>query len=325
VYVHHKTYNRMQPFLVRILQNETLATIVLENTVEKTKAEILQYGALLNAFIVPLQNTSINIIDGFANNEEAANELTNGFKSAFLSPFTCRMNKGNYVFNNIPYTTNKFILPPHAIHGLVYEAVYTIHATEATENAASVVLNNTYTGNENGYPFTYTIQHTFTLQHGYNLSIATTITNTSNSVIPYAQGWHPYFTLGETINNCTLHIATNNQVEFDATLLPTGNIIANSTFIQPTMLQETALDDCFDVSKAPTNKVCSLANNTMALHIYNNSNYGYLQVYTPPHRNSIAIENLSGAPDCFNNGLGLRLIEPNSSIIFAATYQTQVF
>jgi Galactose mutarotase and related enzymes len=52
-----------------------------------------------------------------------------------------------------------------------------------------------------------------------------------------------------------------------------------------------------------------------------NENYPYLQVYTPPHRQSIAIENLSAAPDVFNNRMGLIELEPGERIGFSCSYE----
>jgi aldose 1-epimerase len=49
-----------------------------------------------------------------------------------------------------------------------------------------------------------------------------------------------------------------------------------------------------------------------------------LQIYTPATRDSIAVENLSGAPDCFNNGMGLLLLQPGHSQIFTVRYLVNV-
>jgi aldose 1-epimerase len=313
----------MQTFSVQILNNENFSTIILENKVEKTSIEVFQFGAILNAFNVPTKESFINIIDGFSNSHDAQNHITDAFKSAFLSPFTCRMKGGMYTHNNKQYTTNKFILKPHAIHGLIYDVKYSIDNVVALEEEAVAELSYIYTGNENGYPFNYTVKHSYSLQKNCSLSIHTTVTNNGIETIPYAQGWHPYFTLGEKVDNCTFQIASNKMIEFDETLIPTGNILEYSKFVEPQKLKDTQLDNCFDVQTANHNKVCTLSNNTLSLNIFNTKNYPYLQVYTPPHRNSIALENLSGTPDCFNNHIGLMLIEPNTSVNFTTLYNVQ--
>ena len=53
-------------------------------------------------------------------------------------------------------------------------------------------------------------------------------------------------------------------------------------------------------------------------------NYPYLQLYTPDDRKSIAIENLSGAPNAFNNKIGLHIVKPQDKIVFETGYQIAV-
>jgi len=39
----------------------------------------------------------------------------------------------------------------------------------------------------------------------------------------------------------------------------------------------------------------------------------YLQLYTPSQKNTIAIEPTTGVSDSFNNGIGLKTLNPNES------------
>jgi aldose 1-epimerase len=55
------------------------------------------------------------------------------------------------------------------------------------------------------------------------------------------------------------------------------------------------------------------------VEIYPETSYPYLQIFIPNHRKSIAIENLSAAPDAFNNGIGLKVLAPGES----ASYTTK--
>jgi aldose 1-epimerase len=48
-----------------------------------------------------------------------------------------------------------------------------------------------------------------------------------------------------------------------------------------------------------------------------------LQIYTPPHRKSIAIENLSSAPDAFNNKIGLIELGAEESHAFQTRYRIE--
>jgi aldose 1-epimerase len=56
------------------------------------------------------------------------------------------------------------------------------------------------------------------------------------------------------------------------------------------------------------------------LRIEPDARYPYLQIYIPDNRQSIAIENLSAAPDAFNNKIGLLELEPYQQNQFSTSY-----
>ena len=306
-------------FLASINNKNVFPIITLSDSTTGCSAEIYSFGALLNKFNIKTEKAELNIVDGFTTPQDAIQNITNGFKGAFLSPFTCRMNEGKYNFDGTAHQIEKFFMPPHAIHGLVYDAVFTIEETVETEIFALVTLTHTYNKEDIGFPFSYTIAHVWKLEANNKLTVTTTLQHNNSHAIPYAQGWHPYFTLGIAVDDCTLQFTTDNQVEFDDTLIPTGAIIPDKRFKKGTSLQDISLDNCFHLV-GEGQHTCVLKNDAIELTISPDASYPYLQIYTPPHRKSIAIENLSGAPDCFNNGLGLLLIEPNQLAIFATTY-----
>ncbi len=306
-------------FTVEINQESLHPSIILKDNDIGCFAEIFSLGALLNAFHIPKQNSTVNIIDGFESIEEAAANTTNGFKSAKLSPFVCRLKHGEYNLNNENYKIEKFYLEPHAIHGIIFDAFFTIVDSSANEENATVVLQHNYLRTDKGYPFNYTTTITWKLEANCSLTVTTTVKHNNNFSIPFADGWHPYFMLGETIDNCTLQLDSNEQLEFDETLIPTRNTITDNRFINAKTLKNIELDNCFKLSgaKQPT---CILKNADLQLTILPSTAYPFLQVYTPPHRKSIAIENLSAAPDAFNNKIGLLFLEPNKDYNFTTKY-----
>src|SRR4029079_1970115 len=131
-----------------------------------------------------------------------------------------------------------------------------------------------------------------------NLSIQTIVTNSGDSDIPLNDGWHPYFKLGETVNDLRVELNSNSMLEFDSRLLPSGKIIPYEKFETMNAFENTELDNCF-VLKDHTSPSCILKDDNKGIEftITADSSYPYLQVYTPPHRKSIAVENLSSAPD----------------------------
>ncbi len=310
-------------FEVKVLSNQQYPIVYLIDHLNNCEAEIYSFGALLNSFNVAVQHHPYNIIDGFESAEDAVKNITTAFKSAKLSPFACRMNHGKYQLNGQTYQVEKFYLPPHAIHGIIYDAVFSIVSTNSDEKKAEVVLRYQYNGSDIGYPFAYTIEITWRLEKNQQLSVTTKVNHNNNNTIPFADGWHPYFNLGKDgIDHCTIQFSSQQMVQFDDTLIPTGFINEDLRFENEISLKDVQLDNCFLLNdKGIAN--CILKNKQLQLTITPDTTYPYLQIYTPPHRQSIAIENLSAAPDAFNNKLGLVMIEPNKDFLFSTSYQVK--
>jgi aldose 1-epimerase len=49
--------------------------------------------------------------------------------------------------------------------------------------------------------------------------------------------------------------------------------------------------------------------------------YGCLQIFIPNHRQNIAIESLSAAPNAFNNNIELSILQPNKNYVFEVQYE----
>ncbi|TAJ47246.1 MAG: aldose 1-epimerase [Chitinophagaceae bacterium] len=309
-------------FEVSSHNNAGFSVITLTDKESHCQAEIYAMGGLLNAFRIPLADGSIrNVVDGFANEQAAIQQLTNGFRSAKLSPFVCRMFKGSYQLAGHNYTTQKWYLGEHAIHGLLYDAVFTVTDTFASTEKAAVTLEYQYPGSDPGYPFPYTMLINWQLTAGNRLTVTTTVFHHNTAAIPIADGWHPYFTLGTPVDDYTLQFDSDTQLEYNADLLPTGKKITDTRFRNGCSLAGVQLDNSFELATDTAAAKCILQNGQLQLTIEPGKNYPILQVYIPAHRNSIAIENLSGAPDNFNNGMGLIMLAPNEQKVFRTSYR----
>jgi aldose 1-epimerase len=307
------------PFETIVTGDPAHPVITLTDQVTGCQAEIYGFGGLLNAFRVPHNNGLINVIDGFSSVKDAMDNITNGFKSTKLSPFVCRMKQGKYRFENKDYTTQKYFLSRQAIHGLLFDAVFRITGTISAVDEAGVTMEYEYKGTDAGYPFPYKMIISWKLEAANKLSVTTMLTHQNKSSIPIADGWHPYFTLGGSVDDCVLQFDSNCQLEYDAELLPTGKKISDTRFINGASLRGIELDNSFELDTTITAK-CVLENDIFSLTIQPGKEYPLLQVYTPSHRNSIAIENLSGAPDNFNNGIGLVVLAPGEEKVFTTSY-----
>lgn len=295
------------------------ATSITLTDKQHAQAEIFLFGALLNRYAIQqTDGTWFNCIAGFADAANAQNTLTDGFKSAKLSPYVCRLKNGRYHFGGQSYQCHKHFIGEHAIHGLMYDAIFSVSGSDADDHSAWVELQADYAQDDAGYPFAYRMSVRYTLAEN-GLTLQTTVHNTGNQALPLTDGWHPYFTLGGKADDWTLHINSTQQLEFDTDLLPTGQIISDDRFQAACLLKNTQLDNSF-VLHNTQQAACTLSGSQYQLRIFAEHNYPYLQIYIPPKRTSIAIENLSGAPDCFNNGMGLSILQPGQCQVFQARY-----
>ena len=196
----------------------------------------------------------------------------------------------------------------------------------ADDHRAALKLRYHYKNEDAGYPYEYVCEVQYILHPERVLQVETTVLNLSEETIPITDGWHPYFQLGDTVNQYILQFNSDSMLEFNEKLIPTGNIIHEPTFTHGAELGHRSIDNCFELQVQEGSPICVLhnPNNHLTLSFYTNERYPYLQIYTPPHRKSIAIENLSGAPDSFNNGMGLVELQPRQSMAFNVWYHLGV-
>lgn len=309
-------------FEAKVVTDFNYPVVRLYDTTSDCEIEIFSHGALLNKFIVILDDVQHNMIQGYSSVSDATDNLLKSFASARLSPFTCRLKNGKYTFQDKEYTIEKNYLGKHAIHGIVYDSVYDIAETGGDAESAWAVLTNEYDGSDEGYPFAFTSQIKYTLFANNTLQIASSVKHNNAFSIPYAEGWHPYFTMDETIDNCTLQIDSNKKIETDSEIIPTGKILADNTFEAGKLLSNVKLDDCFVLKNEIS--VIKLTSEKLELTIAPDEHYPFVQIFTPDGRKSIAIENLTAPPDCFNNKINLLMMEPDKEYSFSTAYSVKL-
>ena len=139
---------------------------------------------------------------------------------------------------------------------------------------------------------------------------------------PIADGWHPYFDLQAPVDNCALQIKTGVVLELNDDLIPTGNMNRDTRFGTFSSLSGIQLDDVFLLDTQGAQPKVSIHNNDgLQVNLYPDSSYPFLVAYTPPHRRTIALENVSAAPDAFNNNMGLVLMPMGTEKYFTTIYE----
>jgi aldose 1-epimerase len=312
-------------FSIRNSRQHDLDLVHIIDVTSGAEVDLLPgYGATLNGFrIKNSKGLTFNVIDSYKDARELKKELGRTFKGPKLSPFPCRIPDGIYKFNNHEYHLEHLFGDGTAIHGLLYDKPFTLMETGADAGHGTVLLEYIYRREDPGYPFYYACQTRYTLYSGGDLEVVTTVTNLDDETIPLADGWHPYFTLGGKTNDWHLQFHAEAIVEFDDRLVPTGRLKQYDLFESPRPIGDTFLDNCFALKPDIVSAACRLYNpaNGLRISFFPDAAYPYLQIYTPATRDSIAVENLSGAPNCFNNKMGLLLLKPGHSQIFTVRYK----
>lgn len=285
--------------------NPLLNEVIISN--EKTNLKSSIYPNL-GASLQTLSSNGIDLIDGISNNEKGIELYRNNYNSSILFPAPNRISDGKYTFENNHYQLeiNEIGLN-NRLHGHVFNKSFSVSKIEESENSAAITFCYVDKGNEVGFPFPYQFDITYTFSKN-NLSLDFKVINTGKTAFPFGIGWHPYFNT-KNLKDSILDFKGNLKYKINEKMIPISE--TDLTFKTPLKIENTFLDDCFIINEPKT----SFKTKDYKIEIDFTSKTGksYLQVYTPPTRDCIAIEPMTCAPDSFNNKNGLLILEPTKS------------
>lgn len=228
------------------------------------------------------------------------------YASSILFPFANRIKDGAYTFNGKDYkfTINQ-IEENNALHGLVFDKTFNIIEQKCDHDSASLTLQYTEVNESIGFPYTYSMQ----LQYVFTktgLSLKLTVTNTNSKTFPFTVGWHPYF-ISDNLYDSALRFECNEKLIIGDRNITTG--IENIDTVDTFQIKDQQLDDCWIL------KTNTVVFNTPKydLTIGSSVDTNFLQAYTPPRLNTIAIEPTTGVSDSFNNKIGLQELKAKES------------
>lgn len=255
-----------------------------------------------------------NVLDSFQT--PAALQLGDWAKSAVLFPFPNRLRGGTYTFAGQQY---QFPLNdgsgPNAIHGFGRQKAFTVQDYQVTADQGTITCLYEDQGEHPGYPFPFSVEMKYALNDDTGFEVSLTMTNRGTQPIPAGLGWHPYFTLGNTVDQYFLQLPTCDLIEVDQTMIPTGRQSSYPNFNESTPIKDTTLDSCFKLAAATTNRdTIKIKSDTASLTYWQERGtqaWEFVQIFIPPHRKSIAIEPMTCNVDAFNNHEGLVLLQPN--------------
>lgn len=301
--------------------------VILKDESSGTFAEVIpSCGAILHSFTIVNGGRNMNVVDSYTDLDDFKENLTEGFLGCKLSPFACRVNNNHYHFAQNDYIIQKQTADNIALHGLLYDREFIVTRQNSTEQKAFVEMKYEYRSTDSGYPFNYDCIVTYELEKENKLNIFTEVLNQDARPIPIQDGWHPYFKLGAKIDHLELQLQSKEMFEYGPDLIPNGKKTIYNEFDSFKYFGDTIFDNSFTFNCAESQSACVLRNRDkkVEVEILPGTSYPYLHIYTPPHRNSIAIETLSALPDSFNNGIGLITLRPKESVTFKTSYKISI-
>lgn len=210
---------------------------------------------------------------------------------AHLIPFANRVRNGKFSFLGKEYFLRDDS-PPNAIHGFIRRLNFDVRARGNTAECTTTLKGD-------GFPWVYAIGIRYTItQEG--ISIDYEVTNMSQAHGPLMIGAHPYF-----LFNGKWEAASRGFHELVCTdgYFPTGRMLDSVNLLKP---REGGYDTPYLVEGT-----LSLDLGDIRLEL-GNRGMPYFMFYDGKYSGgkSIAVEPMTGAPDCFNNGIGLVQLAP---------------
>ncbi|OAD45326.1 aldose 1-epimerase [Polaribacter atrinae] len=226
------------------------------------------------------------------------------YASSILFPFANRIKDGKYSFNNEDFQLEKNQKEEqNALHGFVYNKTFKVIDKEASATNAKITLEYNENLRNDGFPYTYSIQVTYIFTND-GLDLSVTVRNTDAKTFPFTLGWHPYF-ISDNLAESSLNFDCDQKLIIGDRNITTGSETVNS--IINLDIEKKQLDDCWGLN---SDKV-QFKTPKYQLNFQSSVKDNFLQAYTPPRLNTIAIEPTTGVSNSFNNKIGLQTLDPN--------------
>jgi galactose mutarotase-like enzyme len=277
------------------------------------RAVVVELGAGLREYdtdVAPL-------VDGYARDQAC-----DGSRGQLLIPWPNRIAGATY-----RHDSAEFRLPVNeprtgsAIHGLARDKRWRL----AGSSAAAVTLTFDLPP-QDGYPFSLSLSATYSLA-GDGLTCQVTATNRGERPCPYGAGAHPYVRVAgsELIDDALLQIPSGATLETDDRGIPTGaeRHVEGTVFDfrTPRPIGTLVLDTAFTRLRADEDGVTRITlrsrDGSHGVAVWMDQSHRYAMIYsgdTLPdvsrRRRGLAVEPMTCAPDAFNSGAGLVVLQP---------------
>lgn len=297
--------------------------------------EILSgYGAGLNAWRISTASTSrdgnnhlVDLLFGYRPGDDIYKMGPDTNAGCRLAPFPGRVAYAKFNWQGKDYQlVNNVSWAPHALHGFLQNAEWAFKSFEADSEKCIAEFTCDWAGAFAGFPFPFRATNKIIFT-GETFTVESTVENLGKTDMPYSEGWHPYFMLGEKIDDLVMTLPLTKRSELDQADIPTGNLLDDTRFTSGRKIGADFINDCFCLeAPIPQCARAVLEGSIGTLDIWQNAGdgqYNAIQIYTPPTRDSIAIEPMTAEPDALNHHRSLIVVVPGErrTFSFGATFK----
>jgi aldose 1-epimerase len=266
-------------------------------------------GATLRAYRV----ADRPVLDGFSEDE-----VCPGASGQLMAPWPNRIAGGRYDFagghHQLPIDEPEL---GHAIHGLVRWEKWrvAVRAADRVRFAHRLCA-------QPGYPFPLDLSVEYRLASD-GLVVTFRAVNLGETPCPFGFGAHPYYLLrDETVENVELCVPAREWIDVDERSIPTAHRpVAGSPldFREPHRIGSARLDHAFTGLDRDRREVASitLRDESEEIRLWQDRTLEFVHIYTGDtlpeperRRRSVAVEPMTCAPNAFNSGDGLRVLDP---------------
>jgi galactose mutarotase-like enzyme len=154
------------------------------------------------------------------------------------------------------------------------------------------------------------------------VTIAVTVTPTSDAPVPIAFGFHPYLTLpGSLRTGWTIELPVRAQALLDEHMIPSGEHVELAPGALDGPLGDRTFDDSYDrLADGVPRFVLADARRRVEMAFL--AGYNITQIYTPDGADFICFEPMTAPVNALRSGQGLRFAQPGSD--FTAVFRVSV-
>lgn len=180
-------------------------------------------GATLLSWQVYDDDAWLELTDGYRSAAELREQ--SGVRNGVLAPFPNRIADGRYHFDGREHDLLPNVQGDRTVyHGFARLASFILDSATASAQDVRIVLrsNEIRPGRFDGYPFALDLTVVYVIERD-RIALEIEAVNVGDTPAPYAAGWHPYFQLGngvDDIDDLELRIPGDTLIQTDQALIP---------------------------------------------------------------------------------------------------------